>query len=110
MGKNLSPGERAINWAKALGIICTALVGLVGYQNKDKLAGWAGYETATDVDVVIDGGPEEQLIHSIETIVNKLKEHEGELGRLSQALAGESAKRKSEVNRLNTKIEKWHDE
>ena len=42
----LSPGERAINWAKALGILCTALTALLGYTNRDTLARWVNITPA----------------------------------------------------------------
>lgn len=53
MGK-LSPGERAVNWAKALAVLCSALVALLGYTNKEHIANWIGpndvVATSTDAN------------------------------------------------------------
>lgn len=47
--KSLSPGERAINWCKALATawpVILGLVGLLGYTNQDHIKNWVGLAEA----------------------------------------------------------------
>ena len=49
----ISPGERAVNWAKALAVLCTALVTLLGYTNRDAIGKWTGLTEADGKTEVI---------------------------------------------------------
>jgi hypothetical protein len=92
----LTPGERAINWAKALAVLCSALVALLGYTNKEKIASWVSAEPVPNVETVsvpTTDNFQKQTIDSLQGVIDELKKH-------SAALAAARA-------RLNT-LEKEH--
>lgn len=76
----ITPGERAINWAKALSVLCAALVTLLGYTNREAIKTFIDPPpTVEDVQPVEDGRLEQSVID----IIKKLKSHDAEIARLN---------------------------
>jgi hypothetical protein len=71
--KHLSPGERAINWAKAMTAgwpVVVGLVGLLGYTNKDEVMNWlplAEVDGKTEITATIDSRWAQMQKFSVET-------------------------------------------
>ena len=90
-GPALTPGERAINWAKALAIIIP-LLGIGAIADEPVKRFFAGsVENADDVKGIVEGGFEEQVKHSISSIIDKLEKLEKQIARMeSRSNKGDS--------------------
>lgn len=103
----LYPGERAILWAKALGLVCAALASLLGYTNRDHIAKWAGLAE-------VDGKTE---VTKLADIVKFSHEMRAEIERIDLEIAGLKSRDRQNlsagqaaINRIRNTVKKWHDE
>jgi|GEM_PF-4693677 len=96
----LSPGERAVNWAKALSVVCAALISLLGYTNRDAISGFifAGDNAITTLTPF-----EQYMREEIERIDSEEAEGRAmvlnQMGKADKSIA-------SRLNSQNKKIEK----
>lgn len=98
MGRVLTPGERAINWAKALGVLCAALVSLLGYQNREVIASW-----------IPGKGKVSDPVHSaIDELIIENELRFAEIQELKKALQKNNGPLWVELKKQNQRIERWH--
>ena len=105
MGK-LSPGERAVNWAKALAVLCTGLVTLLGYTNREAIGNFISTAppTVEDVQPVEDG----RLEQSVKDIIKKLKQHDAELAQLRAQSRKDDTGLQGKIDANTAEIRSWH--
>ena len=114
MVKSLTPGERAHNWAQAavtLWPVIVALIGLLGWTNKDSVMRWTGLAEADGKTEITATGP------TFEDQVRKFSEEvRAELIRIeSNSVAMDSQLQDADrraISRLQAQIDQlkaWHD-
>jgi hypothetical protein len=97
MGK-LSPGERAHNWAQALVTLWPVLLALMGgavYGNSETVRNWI--HGADDI-VPSEAGFNEQVIHAIEKINDKLAEQDALIGKLKSRDYSDQKKLQTQID------------
>jgi hypothetical protein len=91
----LSPGERAINWAKAVAIIIPLFGVGVFAGNTDVFHNWV--KGADDI-VPSEAGFNEQVIHAIEKINDKLAEQDALIGKLKSRDYSDQKKLQTQID------------
>jgi hypothetical protein len=100
----LSPGERAVNWVKALAIVVGILTTLLGYTNKERIAGWIGGPVEADGKTeIVEGGMTFE-----ESVVKNSKEVRTELDQIKEDIKQLKAKSSNRDGSLQRQITKWH--
>ena len=92
----LTPGERAINWAKALGLLATALAALLGYTNKEHIANWIAPGDIVATSASVDD--------RMTRINEKFAEQDARMEKLEKRDASDQYKLQSQINALK----EWH--
>lgn len=96
----LTPGERAVNWAKALGVLSAALLSVLGYQNRDVVTDWLPGKGQVD-----------NLVHAeIDDLIVENELRRAAIEDLRAALKKNNGPLWVEIKKLNAKIDRWHGE
>lgn len=122
-GRTLTPGERVKNWvsaAVAAWPIMVALLGLLGYTNKDHVHGYI-FPTVDD-NISVGSGPfEEEVKTRITEISDALKEIRAEIeknqtktnkriSKIEESSQFGDGGLKSEIDAIKAEMLKWHGE
>ena len=110
-GRKLSPGERAKNWAGAavtLWPVLAALLGVLGYTNKEKL-GISMLAQPDGVTEIESQNFQQQVQKFSRETVEKLNRIELRMDRIESERQSKDGDLQSQIKELEAKIKYWHE-